>query len=128
MGLYLFIMAIVAIACYGVYEFYTRYEKKTTMEQLAGPGEDNKNLNQIISVVYNQAQMGRDKAVTKNSVSKVLLMEDLNLRPKELKRYLGILTTKNLIKETVDSVTITPFGVQFYQVFQNDKLNLSSSR
>lgn len=128
MGLYLFIMAIVAIAGYGLYEFYTHYEKKTTMQQLAGPGEDNKNLNQIIGVVYNQAQMGKDKAVTKNNVSKVLLMEDLNLRPRELKRYLGILTTKNLIKETVDSVTITPFGVQFYQVFQNDKLNLSPPR
>lgn len=128
MGLYLFILAIVAIAAYGLYEFYSHLEKKSTMQQLAGPGEDKKNLNQIISVVYNQAQMGKDKAVTRNSVSKVLLMEDLNLRPKELKRYLGILSTKNLIKETVDSVTITAFGVQFYQVFQNDKVNLSSSK
>lgn len=124
-GIYALILTVAALAAYGIYELYQWKMRQDTKAELAGPGEDNRNLKQIIRVVYNQAQMGGDKAITRTQVSKVLLMEDLDLRPKELKRYLGILSKRNLIKETLDYVTITPFGVQFYQVFQDGKLNLS---
>lgn len=127
MGLYAFILAIVAMTGYGLYELYNYYMKKVALEDLDLPNEDNKNINELMRLIHNQAQMGSNKAITKNDVSKVLLMEDLDLRPKEMMRLLAILIDKNLIRSGVDSVTITPFGVQFYQVFQNDKLNISSS-
>jgi len=127
MGLYAFILAIACIAGYGIYELYMYVQRKNTMEELAGPGKDNRNLNRILSIVHNQASIGKEKAITRNKVSKVLLMEQMNLRPKELKDYLSLLSRKNLIKETIDYVTITPFGVQFHSVFANDKLNLGSS-
>jgi len=128
MGLYMFILAMCCIAGWGLFEFYQHMQRKSTMEELSGPGEDNRCLNEIIRLVHTHALMGKDKAVTRNSVSKVTLMEDLNLRPRELKSYLGRLVTKNIIKEDIDSVTITPFGVQFYTVFSDDKLNLSPPR
>lgn len=123
-GIYALILTIAALAGYGLFELYSYMNKKNATALLSGPGEDSKQLNLIMGVVYNQAQMGKNKSVVQNQVSKVLLMEDLNLRPKELKRYLGILQSKNLIRESLEYVTITAFGVQFYQVFQNDKLNL----
>lgn len=126
-GLIAFILTLAVLAGYSIYRVYTWKVGKDMEEIMTAPNEDNRNMKEIIQVVYNQAQMGSDKAVSRNKVSKVLLMEDLNLRPKELKRYLGILSRKNLIKETLDYVTITPFGVQFYQVFQNESLNFNSS-
>lgn len=123
-GMYALILTVAALLGYGLFELYSYVNKQGARRILEGPGEDSKQLNLIMGVVYNQAQMGKNKSVVQNQVSKVLLMEDLNLRPKELKHYLGILQSKNLIRESLDFVTITAFGVQFYQVFQNDKLNI----
>ena len=128
MTLYFFILCLSVLGGYGIYELYHHLKKKSIMSELTGPGEDSKNMNDILRLIHNNAMMGKDKAIPHNKVSKVLLMEDLDLRPMRLKAYIAKLSSKNLVKESTDSVNITPFGVQFFKVFSNDKLNLSSRR
>jgi predicted transcriptional regulator len=123
----MFILAIVALAGYGLYEFYNYFQARTTAKEMAGPGKDNEMLNHIMHVVFYEANLGTNKALPRNNVSKVVIMENLNIKPKDLKRYIGILQSKNLVTESTDVVNITAFGVQFFKVFQNDKLNISSS-
>jgi predicted transcriptional regulator len=124
-GMYALILTVAGLIGYGLYEMYRYMNKKAATKALGGPGEDSRQLNQLMATIYNHAQMGSNKNIAQNKVLKVTLMEDLDLRPKVMKGYIKTLQDKNLIKETLDCVTITPFGVQFYQVFQNDQLNIS---
>ena len=125
-GMYALILTVAGLIGYGIYEFYTWYVKKQAMEMMAGPQEKVKILNKILDIVHREASMGKETAITRNKVSKVLLMEQMDLRPQELKSYLATPASKNLIKETIDTVTITPFGVQFHQVFRHE-FNIKSS-
>lgn len=123
-GLYFFILCIVGIAAYGIYELYNYMQRKSAMQELTGPGKDSKFMNDILRLVNDQAAGGKDKVVSKNKVSKVYLMEALNLPPRLLKQYVERLQRKDLVKESGDNVTITPFGVKFFKTFSNDKLNI----
>lgn len=126
-GIYALILTVAGLAGYGIYELYCWHTKKQAMLLMQGPQDDVKNLNKILDIVHTEASAGKEKVITRNKVSKVLLMERMNLRPKELKNYIGTLASKNLVKETVDTVTITPFGVQFQQVFRHEQLNIKAS-
>ena len=126
MTLYFFVLSTCCSVGYVLYEIYSYLKKKRTLPKLSGPSEQVRIMNQILYVVNTQAKIGKYKVITKNKVSKVLLMEDLDLRPQELKKYIKQLKSKGLLEEMLDYITITPFGVEFCKVFSNDKFNFTA--
>ena len=125
-GLYAFILCIAGLVAYGIYELYQYMQRKSAAAELSKPGEEAFKLNDLLRRVHDGAAMGSNKAVTKNPVDKVSLIEGMNIMPKDLKRLISKLSSKGLVKETNTAVSITPFGVQFFKTFSNDKLNIGS--
>ena len=120
-GLYTFILCVAGLVGYSIYGIYCYIQKQSATQE-----KDSKFMNDILRLVHDQAMAGKKNVIIHNKVSKVYLMEQTNLPPKVLKQYLSRLQHKGLIRETADTATITPFGIQFYETFSNDKLNIGS--
>lgn len=123
--MYFFLLAIIAIALYGMFEIYLYVKKK---EPKIGNMEPvTLDVNKLLKVIHKHANFGKNKAIESNKVSKVDLMEAMNLRPAELNHCISKLLDKGLVVIKDNKVAITTFGVQFFKAFsKNDKSNPDS--
>ena len=119
MSLYFFILAICAIALYGLYELYMN--RKTKSKTYSYYEDSTINVNKLLKVIYKHAKFGKNKSIESNKIDKLTLMEALNFRPAELNLCISKLLDKGLVVVNDNKVMITKFGVQFFKVFSNDK-------
>lgn len=92
---------------------------KKTVDASNEANQEESILNSIIEIVHQQASSS-GKSVNDSEVSKVLLLERLNISPKYLKRCIQKLSSKEILTEGQDHVKITPFGVAFFKMFGRD--------
>ena len=90
-------LALVIVA----YIVATRYLK----DQIIDP-VDVELMNDVLSATYELTRKH-------NKISKVTLMERLNVSPKRLKEIIGMLSKRNLMTEDGDNVKMTKFGDEF---------------
>ena len=114
-----FILVVCALGGYGFYELYRYFQRKHERLEKGSVTGDQANIHKIIELVFDKAHSGTNKTVTANKVSKVGLMESLDLKPQRLKALIERLERKEIVKQQDDTVTITPFGVQFFKVFRS---------
>jgi len=110
-----FILVICGLGAWVVFEMYQHLKKKEQATQFEIPPEVTM-ANRIIEEIYRDAYKQKGK-IAGNKVSKVFLMERVNLKPRQLSIYLDRLVNKNIIEEQQDTVSMTPFGVEFYKFF-----------
>jgi len=118
-ALYGFILVICALGAYGVFLFYQFMQRRAARIEKGSVTGDQAHIHKIVELVFDKAHDGTNKTVTSNKVSKVHLMERLDLKPQRLKAFIERLERKEIIKQQDDSVTITPFGIQFFKVFRS---------
>lgn len=74
-------------------------------------------LHDLLKLIHTNAKTGANKTITTNKVSKVWLMEETNLKPRELKTLLGMMKEKCLVDAKQSFVTITSFGCEYFKNF-----------
>lgn len=75
------------------------------------------NQKSVLSSIHAQAIQSGNKNLSTAKISKVFLMEKFNLKPKQLKKIIGSLKSKQLVEEKQDSVSITSFGEKYDNIF-----------
>lgn len=104
----LFIVGLIFLACYGAWSYGQK--KKTDPNQ-----EMDEVKVKILRTVYDGAGRKRDK--TGSETAKITLLESLNISPAMMKNCLSSLFKEKMILESKDSVSLTTFGVDHYEVF-----------
>jgi predicted transcriptional regulator len=112
MSLYGFILVLCALVGYVIYILASQEQKQTTTDN-----EKHKLRSRLIEKIYSEAHNAKGKNISTNTVSKVFLMESMNMKPAELKNYIYQLTSHGIVEEQQDTVTITPFGIEFFNMF-----------
>jgi hypothetical protein len=111
MAFVLFCCAIVALVVYFIITKVNKKEKESEVVDILQLQKD------VLSTIHTEAKAAGNKNITTAKISKVLLMEAFNLKPKRLKDIIASLKSKQLVDETQDSVSITPFGKQYDDIF-----------
>lgn len=114
-GFILFCCAIVALIIYPIISYINKKEKNNDVIDVL---QTQKN---ILSSIHSEAKASTNKNLTTAKISKVLLMERFNLKPKQLKNIISSLKSKQLVEENQDSVSITSFGKQYDDIFGKQK-------
>jgi hypothetical protein len=109
-GISILVVSLAALITLGVI-FKDRKVKKVRID---GVSRD------VFNHIFNQASDGPHGSVVRNQVSKIEIMEDLDISPKDLLEHLRYLKGKGVIDYTRDHVTVTAFGIQFLKNFKDD--------
>jgi len=73
----------------------------------------------IIAEIYISAYKRKD-LIPGSETLKISIIEKLNISPDMMRKCLRELAEQQLIIESVDAVTLTTFGVTYYEVFIRD--------
>jgi hypothetical protein len=109
-----FCLCVLAIGTLVVLHLHFKSLDKLSSTQIEGTPKE------IFNYVYNAAQYGEHRIMSKNKVDQMILMQDLNIRPKDLKEHLSYLKKKNLVTDTRNDIFITNFGIEYYRSFSDD--------
>jgi len=109
-----FIISILILGCVWLYE-RQRKNDPVDLDSIT----KKKVKDQILKTVYDCA--GKDEDRTGSETLKITLLERLNISPALMKECLKDLFSKKMIMETDDSVSLTTFGVEHYEVFIKGK-------
>ena len=104
----LVIASVVFLLVYSGWQFwYSNLELVTKLQ---------KNKDNIISAIYKGAKC--KKGVVPGSESlKITILETLNISPDHMRECLKQLKKEKLVIESNDAISLTTFGVQFYEIF-----------
>lgn len=105
----LLIFGLLVLSAYFLFQVIE--DMKQTPKMLKGEKEKKK----IITEIYKNAGRKRDK--TGSEMEKVDLITKLNIFPKELYKHIQELVKDRLVIQSKDSVSLTTFGVEYYEVF-----------
>lgn len=77
----------------------------------------------IITEIY-QAAHKRKKPIPGSETLKIAIIEKLNISPEMMRKCLKELINQKLVIESEDAVSLTTFGVNYYEVFIRYKVKL----
>lgn len=115
MAVFLLLITIVGAIGLACYLFWYLGNKKKIDPGVESAVEEQKIKNAILGEIYKNA--GRKKDKVGSEILKVTLITKLNVFPQKMTEYLKDLIKKRMIIESADSVSLTTFGVEHYEVF-----------
>jgi predicted transcriptional regulator len=123
MHIILLFLLISGLLCLGAYFLWHHEEYNkidTNMKEVLMKKEQDKR--RIITEIYKNAGRKRDK--TGSEMEKLELITKLNIFPKQMNEYIEELVKSRLVIHTKDSVSLTTFGVDYYEVFIKEKMKV----
>ncbi len=110
----LVIVGVIFLICYTVW-YYTQKANSKAPDHIAEAKKKNKN--RIVETVYKEANKKKKDDVVGSHILKINILNRLDISPYILRDCIKQLIKEQLIMESDDSVALTSFGVQCYEIF-----------
>lgn len=119
---------VLAIGLYLIgYAIYRYAEKTRPPKHIKEAMDLNNTKNEILDFTFKDIKKLKPESVEGVGVLKIRILENLNISPYILKSCLQQLIKEDMILETEDSISLTSFGIKYYNTFIR-KLFINSNR
>ena len=115
MSILLFSLVVVGILFLIGYFIWSYLSKKKADSKVPEYAIKKENKNRIIDVVYKEAS--KKKKLIGSHIFKISVLDRLDISPHVLRNCIKQLIKEELIIETDESIALTSFGVQYYEIF-----------
>jgi predicted transcriptional regulator len=106
------VVAILGLILYGIYVYVSKQKEK---DERFGPAAEKERFESmkrnIMKTIYKRTEPNR------SPVYKIIVIEELNIQPKMLKRCIDALIREQCVEETEETIELTDFGATFVEVF-----------
>jgi len=116
MSILLLSLVVVGIIFLIGYFIWMRLPDKKPDSELSDYIIEGENKNKIVETVYKEASKKKKKPIGSHTF-KINILNNLNISPHVLRDCIKQLIKEELIIETDESIALTSFGVQYYEIF-----------
>ena len=105
-------VGVIFLICYTAW-YYTQKANSKVPDHVT----EAKNKNRIVETIYKEANKKKKDNVVGSHILKISVLDRLDISPYILRNCIKQLIKEQLVIETDDSVALTSFGVQHYEIF-----------
>lgn len=117
MSILLLCLTIVGALVIIIYGIWNCMDKQKANSKVPDHVTEAKNKNRIVETIYKEANKKKKDKLVGTHIFKISVLDRLDISPHVLRNCIKKLIKEDLIIETDESVALTSFGVQHYEIF-----------